>query len=222
MKQNFLIKKDHEQLVLFFAGWGMDETPFRQIPTENYDCMICYDYRSLEFDDTLLKGYLHITLVAWSMGVWAASQVMKSHPSLPISQRIAVNGTLFPIDESKGILPAIFYGTLQGWSEQTLQKFQRRMCGSAHEYRSFQVVAPQRPAEELKEELEAIREQASSLPAVTDPWHIAIIGRDDRIFLPQNQRESWSDAAHSIKEVEAAHYQNQLFKEIFTSLPIYE
>lgn len=222
MKQYFLIKKGHKQLLLFFAGWGMDETPFRQLPTEHHDCMICYDYRSLEFDDTAIKGYLHITLVAWSMGVWAASQVMKSHPSLPISQRIAVNGTLFPIDEAKGILPAIFAGTLQAWSEQTLQKFQRRMCSSANEYRSFQVVAPQRPAEELKEELAAIREQASSLPAVTDAWHIAIIGRDDRIFLPQNQSEAWSNAAHSIKEVEAAHYQNQLFKEIFTSLPIYE
>ena len=130
MKQHFIIKNNQKHLLLFFAGWGMDETPFLQIHPTNKDWLICYDYRSLEFDAIILQEYSEITLIAWSMGVWAASQIMKQYPSLTLSQSIAINGTPYPIHETKGITPAIFEGTLQGLNEQSLQKFQRRMCGS--------------------------------------------------------------------------------------------
>ena len=32
----------------------------------------------------LLETYSQITLIAWSMGVWAASQIMKQDPHLPV------------------------------------------------------------------------------------------------------------------------------------------
>lgn len=38
--------------------------------------MLCYDYRTLEFDASLLKEYREINVIGWSMGVWAATQVM--------------------------------------------------------------------------------------------------------------------------------------------------
>lgn len=82
MKQTFIIRNNGKHLLLFFAGWGMDETPFRHIHPAECDWMICYDYRSLEFDTTLIQAYSKISLIAWSMGVWAASQVMKQYPSL--------------------------------------------------------------------------------------------------------------------------------------------
>ena len=46
MKQHFIIKNNQKHLLLFFAGWGMDETPFLQIRPTNKDWLICYDYRS--------------------------------------------------------------------------------------------------------------------------------------------------------------------------------
>ena len=49
MKQHFIINNSQKQLLLFFAGWGMDETPFLHIQPAGCDWMICYDYRSLEF-----------------------------------------------------------------------------------------------------------------------------------------------------------------------------
>ena len=159
MKQTFIIRNNGKHLLLFFAGWGMDETPFRHIHPTECDWMICYDYRSLEFDTTLIQAYSKISLIAWSMGVWAASQVMKQYPSLPVSQSTAINGTLYPIHETEGITPSVFEGTLQGLNAQTLLKFQRRMCGSAADYKAFQTIAPKRPVEELKEELAAIRQQ---------------------------------------------------------------
>ena len=142
MKQHFIIKNNQKHLLLFFAGWGMDETPFLTIHPTDKDWMICYDYRSLAFDTDLLETYSQITLIARSMGVWAASQIMKQYPHLPVSQSIAINGTLYPIHETKGIAHSIFDGTLQGLNEQTLQKFQRRMCGSIADYKTFQTISP--------------------------------------------------------------------------------
>lgn len=105
MKQHFIIKNNSKRLLLFFAGWGMDETPFLQIRPTDTDWMVCYDYRSLEFDTDLLQKYSEIRLIAWSMGVWVASQLMKQHPSLPISHSIAINGTPYPYTKRKGLNP---------------------------------------------------------------------------------------------------------------------
>lgn len=214
MKQQFIIKEHHKHLLLFFAGWGMDETPFLQFHPTGSDWMICYDYRSPAFDADLLQGYTQITLIAWSMGVWAASQVMRQHPHLPVCRSIAVNGTPCPIHETEGIAPAIFEGTLRGLNEQTLRKFQRRMCGSAADFQSFLSVAPKRPVEELKEELAAIQEQALSSPVSGFAWQTAIIGKGDRIFLPDNQQQAWNGKANTTETVDAAHYQQELFKKI--------
>lgn len=211
MKQHFIIKKGQRHLVLFFAGWGMDERPFPEIEPTDCDWMICYDYRSLEFDVTLLWGYSEITLIAWSMGVWAASQVMKKYPDLPVAQSVAINGTLHPVDTDKGIAPSIFEGTLQGLTDETLRKFQRRMCGSAADFNAFQAVAPQRPVTELKEELAAIQKQYLSSELSDFRWHKAIIGKNDRIFLPENQKRAWENCAEHIEETEAPHYQKELF-----------
>lgn len=216
MKQHFIIRSNSKHLLLFFAGWGMDETPFTDMHPADSDWMICYDYRSLEFDESLLRGYSEITLVGWSMGVWAASRIMELYPGLPVSRSIAINGTIYPIDESKGIAPTIFEGTLQGLTEQTLQKFQRRMCGSSAEYKIFQSVAPQRPVEELKEELAAIQKQCLSSDASDFRWQKAVIGRNDRIFTPENQRRAWETNVELIEESEAAHYQRELFQTVLT------
>ena len=90
--------------MLFFAGWGMDETPFLQIHPTDKDWMICYDYRSLEFDADILQEYSEITLIAWSMGVWAASQIMKQYPSLPLP-KVSLSMALFLLYmKRKGLL----------------------------------------------------------------------------------------------------------------------
>lgn len=180
--------------------------------------MICYDYRSLEFDTTLMQAYSEITLIAWSMGVWAASQIMKQHPSLSVSQSIAINGTLYPIHATKGIMPSVFEGTLQGLNEQTLQKFQRRMCNSSTDYKAFQTIAPKRPVEELKEELAAIRQQCLSSVSSDFIWHKAIVGKNDRIFLPEYQETAWRNKVDSLVNVEAAHYQQELFYEVIMNI----
>lgn len=239
MKQHFIVKNQQKHLLLFFAGWGMDEHPFEQyVCPEGCDWMVCYDYRSLEFDKTLVDRYSEITVIAWSMGIWAASQIMRRYSELPVARSIAVNGTPYPIDEWRGIAPAIFEGTLQGMNVQTLQKFQRRMCGSATEYKSFLLTPPRRSVEELTEELAAIKKMYLSSDMLDSRclWQKVVIGKTDRIFLPENQRRAWEEIgkeyvskeeivregiaeegiAKQIEEVEAAHYQKELFQSLLT------
>ena len=53
--------------MLFFAGWGSEENLFRHPVEEGYDYLLCFDYRTLDFDYTLIEGYTEIRLLAWSM-----------------------------------------------------------------------------------------------------------------------------------------------------------
>lgn len=42
MKQVYIINENHPQLLLFFAGWAADETPFKQYRPKNMDCFMAY------------------------------------------------------------------------------------------------------------------------------------------------------------------------------------
>ena len=66
MKQVYIINENHPQLLLFFAGWAADETPFKQYRPKNMDYMICYDYRTLDFDYSIFDRYRQVNVVAAS------------------------------------------------------------------------------------------------------------------------------------------------------------
>lgn len=68
MKQSYIIHEHHPRLLLFFAGWGADETPFKMYRPVASDFMVCYDYRTLDFDASGLEEYREINLIGWSMG----------------------------------------------------------------------------------------------------------------------------------------------------------
>ena len=53
--------------MLFFAGWGSEENLFRRPVEEGYDYLLCFDYRTLDFDYTLIEGYTEIRLLALSL-----------------------------------------------------------------------------------------------------------------------------------------------------------
>lgn len=189
----------------------MDEFPFLQYTPPDSDFMICYDYRTLDFDASLITPYTVIDVVAWSMGVWAASQVLQGL-SLPIRKSIAINGTAFPIDERRGISPAIFQGTLEGLNPTTLLKFQRRMCLDGSSFARFKETPPQRTVEELKEELDAIGRQYRLWPPAHFRWQRAFIGQNDRIFPPAHQQEAWNESTALLATGDEAHYDESLLR----------
>ncbi|WP_077437559.1 DUF452 family protein [Sphingobacterium sp. CZ-UAM] len=208
----------NKKLVLFFAGWGMDEQLFSGYARSEQNLMIAYDYSSLTLDETLLKGYDEIQVFAWSMGVWAASQVLPKLQTqhYPIGTCTAINGTPYPIDDNRGIPVQIFKATLNTLNEKTLDKFRLRMCGSRETLNHFLARAPRRDIASLRKELAAIEEQATVQSGTTFQWDQAYIGKDDRIFSSENQQRAWAHSPHTF--VDTPHYPKQLFKQLLQEI----
>ncbi len=203
----------HCKLILFFSGWAMDEHPTVHVGATDADVCICFDYRSLETADwKKWQSYDEVILVGWSTGVWAAEQVL-AQVGFSITKAIAINGTPTTVHDETGIPRAIFQGTYDNLNPQTIQKFQRRMVGSAAAFKAFSVIAPKRDLEEQKEELAAIL--AFDFNENTTGqlnWDTAIIGNCDAIFPVENQMRYWQGRTE-IEEMEIPHYPFFFFKE---------
>lgn len=193
------------RLILLFAGWGMDEKPFTDVTVPGYDICVVWDYTDpTESFATLLPGYAEIAAVAWSFGVPAAAAFICSHPELPITAKIAINGTQHPIDDRLGIPAEIFRGTLDGLTEKSLGKFYLRMAGSANAFKDFSVQMPERTLNGLRSELLAI--QAARQPIIL--WDKAVIADNDRIIPSANQLAAWENEAIEVQQYAGSHLPN--------------
>lgn len=183
------------RLILFFAGWGMDEAPFASLGRKGYDTMVVWDYRDCDFSVLPLGSYSEICVVGWSFGVVAAAAFIAEYQEkLPLTRCIAVAGTLYPVDDVRGIPQAIFKGTLAGLNDRNLRKFYRRMCDSADRFSAFMAAPPSREIQELKSELEAIRDRHHSFGAGAHMLFDAVYIPDGDMIIPAaNQRNAWND-----------------------------
>ncbi|MDE6287645.1 MAG: DUF452 family protein [Muribaculaceae bacterium] len=213
MEYKIIADNGTTRLLLIFAGWGMDDAVFRNIVLPGYDVMVVWDYRSFHIDWSCIGKYSEVCLLAWSMGVFAATQTTQAI-EYKITRRIAVNGTPTPVDDSAGIPEAVFYGTLDGLDEPRLAKFRRRMCATRGDFESFSAAMPQRGVDELRDELQAIADRLILSVPSDFRWDLAIIGLNDRIFPPVNQRRAWQQAGVPIKAFSTGHYTD--FKAIVT------
>ena len=205
MKHELIHSENSPRLLLIFAGWGMDADVFRDIRRPGYDVMVVWDYRSFFIDWSCTASYTEICLLAWSMGVFAASQTIQAI-DYKTTRRIAVNGTLQPVDDMLGIPEAIFNGTLAGLSEVSVAKFNRRMCASRDDFDVFRSHQPSRPVDELREELQAIADRLILHTPSQIRWDMAVVGREDRIFPAANQRRSWQQSDVPVELVDRGHY----------------
>ena len=211
MKWRYFPGKQHETLRVFYTGWGMDAHVFEHILTGDQDTLIVWDYTDLD-STTLPLEDRPIELLAWSMGVWAATQTL---PTNRIVSAIAVNGTPTPIDDERGIPSAIFDGTLATLSESGLARFRRRMCGGATAMTTFMEHAPQRDLEDLRTELAALGQAIRSRPAQPFPWTQAIGCMSDKIFPIAAQQAAWPN----LQTMAGEHYQPDLFERLLKGLP---
>lgn len=206
MNYRFIHTESSSRLLIIFAGWGMDSEVFSDIRRPGYDIMVVWDYRSFYIDWSCTAPYSEICILAWSMGVYAASQSIQAIDN-KITKKIAVCGTLKPIDDQYGIPEAIFNGTMQGLNPQNLKKFYRRMCATSGDFARFNQHLPSRSVDELKEELQAISDSQILHTPSHSRWDLAIIGREDRIFPPHNQKAAWLKREVAIEQIEdCGHY----------------
>lgn len=204
MKYSFLKKDRKKSLILFFAGWSMDTTPFTGLSQLDCDSVVVYDYTDLSLEKNILDGYANVFVFAWSFGVYAAAYWLQKENVRP-TMAVAINGTLSPIDDEQGIPVDVFNGTLENLSEQSLQKFYRRMCQSTEQYSAFMSVRPERNLESLRNELIAIRDLSAQRPEVFKGWTKAYIADDDRIFPAANQVKAWNTAGVAFTHLQSAH-----------------
>lgn len=215
MKIGHISRTGSRKLILIFAGWGMDTHPFAGLKAGGYDIAVAFDYRQPDEEETpeALREYEEICLIAWSFGVIAAANFIESHPRLPITARIAVNGTLCPVDDRRGIPEKIFRGTLESLSDTTLRKFNRRMCGSSEAFAAYSRQHPQRTIDDLREELAAIalRSHRSDLARL---WDTVFVSDADMIIPTSAQMAAW-DGHPDLRIVAGAHLPD--FRSILSS-----
>lgn len=206
-----LISSQQANLLIYFTGWGTPASVVSHLALQDgYDLLICYDYQDLGFPHFDFSRYQTIRLVAWSMGVWVAENVL---PKINLVSATAVNGTPFPKHDEWGIPVQIFNGTLQTLNAENRLKFERRICGDKQLLNAYLALPEQRSLAEIHLELEVLN-AAIEKNLVTPKlhWTNVIVGEKDRIFSAQNQLAFWQDKSVRITQMpKGEHYLWQHF-----------
>ncbi|OVE76081.1 hypothetical protein BVX97_02315 [bacterium E08(2017)] len=206
MKTEWLIKDNHDDLLIFFAGWGMDAEPFRNIGTGRFDVIICYDYHDINLPSDLTEACPHyesVWLLAWSFGVCVAAH---SCSDLKTDKAIALNGTLHTAHDDYGIPLDLFDKTIEALDEENLMKFYRRMCRNL--YKPFLSHQPKRDLRDLDEELRKLRAMP---PAAKNIFDHAVVTQTDSIIPQDNQLEFWKTQSVSVTQIEGNHFPFYLY-----------
>ncbi len=182
MKYKWVNKGTNDKIILFFNGWGMDENVVKHLDCEDYDVLMFYDYNTLDtdFDFKLLNAYSKIYLISWSMGVMIGSIFSKILPE--VSQTVAINGTLKPIDIQFGIHPKIYDLTIKGFNEKGRKRFISAMFDEPQE------VFCSRELQNQHSELIALKNYK---PDENFKYHKVYISDNDTIIPTKSQIAFW-------------------------------
>lgn len=192
MKTYIRRREKNNELVVFYSSWGTDENLFTPLCNDEFDFILFYNYSADEaFVLPEMKSYKKITLIGWSLGVWAAeylSQKTKIKPDVSI----AVNGTPVPADDHFGIPLNVFEGTLNNISEQNMEKFYLRMFGDKNTFEANQGKLPDRSVKSFHDELRWLYNRIMETKEPEFRWNYAVTSESDRIFPPENVNNYWA------------------------------
>ncbi|MGL5683452.1 MAG: pimeloyl-ACP methyl esterase BioG family protein [Marinifilaceae bacterium] len=205
MKQEWIKQEGHENVIIFFNGWGMDHKVIAHLEGD-FDILMCYNYKDIkQVTSPNVKHYTKIYLVAWSMGVWAATQAITKWGFTP-HRSVAINGTSCPIDNCFGIPQRVYLLTERTMSDKGRKLFTERMFTIPSECEKWSHLIANRGLIDVCEELTSIREQWNGI-AISTKWDKIIVAQEDAIF-PTKNLLAWAEtqeAAHVIKTA-GGHY----------------
>ena len=184
----------------------MDAEPIKHLASDNYEVLMLYDYSHLDcaIDIVqLMSAYETVSLVSWSMGVWAGQQLFAGCQHL-LTSCIAINGTLCPVDNRYGIPVKTVQATLENFDEKQRLKFYYRMCRDRELYKKFIKNQPKRTVVDQKQELNHLLETAICKVQEKPVYSRAIIAEHDFIIPTQNQLQFWSKKI--VKRVDGSHF----------------
>ena len=192
MRALWLHRQGAERCLLFFAGWGMDARPFAPLASGGVDALMIHSYRGLELPELAsLRDYAEVTLLAWSFGVWVAARTADAELLGRCRERIALGGTLHPVDEKRGLSPDRFAAVLADFDEARLAEFYAAMFDDPAHLALFRANRPDRPLPDLRAELAFLHDASLSAPEPSDIFTRRIVTARDRIFSGRNQFRAW-------------------------------
>lgn len=198
----------NSRLILVFAGWSTGPALYADIRREGWDVAVCHGFTSFTFPDGVLEGYSTVVVYAWSLGVFAASRALAGRH---VTAAYALNGTERPCDDSEGIPPAIYEGTLAGLDRRNLTKFRRRMMESGEQMRRVsEMLDAEADIAALQHELRTIADEQARPFATEAPlcWRKVFIAGSDRIIPTEAQLRHWRShtSRPEIVNLDSPHY----------------
>lgn len=195
MKTYIRRREKNNNLVVLYGGWGNDENMFTPLCNDEFDFIFFYQYSA---DEALvlpeMKTYKKITLIGWSLGVWAA-EYLSARTGIKPDITIAVNGTPVPADDKYGIPLKTFEGTLNNLSGENMGKFFLRMFGDKTTYLRNADRIPMRSVRSLHDELRWLYNRMMEPFEPGFRWDYAISCENDRVFPSKNLTGYWNRAA---------------------------
>ena len=192
MKTSWLNKQNKKSLIVFLAGWSFDENPFKTLEAYDYDVLFVYDYNDMEIPKEFetFNNYENKILIAWSMGVYVAFKLRNLFDNF--DKKIAINGTVTPVDDNFGIPVKIFELTLKHAQKGLEGKFYQNVFLNQVEYEKYIKNPVQRPIENRVSELENLYSliKNDSCKKAEKFYDYALVSEYDRIIPTQNQNES--------------------------------
>ena len=207
--KTFLRNNNSKDLIIFFCGWGMDENPF-SILNSLSDILFVYDYTTPDFPDGDIdfSKYTKITLLAFSYGVYA-SAIAKLPSGLNIDKKIAINGTLVPVDDKLGV-PVRQFELTEKMNSESVIKFRQRLFGGEKAVQHFEIFEnhlPHRSAASCTGELLGMKEYIPSLPVPEMNFDMVYLAEYDRCVPSKNQKNFWQNFENiNIIKLETGHF----------------
>lgn len=189
MKCCQLNKQNNKNLIVFFAGWSFDEKPFGKLVCDGFDILFIYDYNELNLPKELenLQNYEHKYLLAWSMGVFVAYEFRKLFENF--DYKIAINGTITPVDNEFGIPVKMFELTLKHAATGLAGKFYQNVFKNSEEFEMYSKTPVKRTIENRVSELENLYNiiKMKDYKKAESFYDCAIVSDFDKIIPPKNQ-----------------------------------
>lgn len=191
--KKYLISKNSDKLIIFFAGWGCDEYGFEHLKSD-YDVLILYDYSDLNLDFDFSK-YKKFDLISFSAGVFVAS-VMKF--DFEIDKKIAIDGNPYLFDEKLGMSNEI-QDVLCSITEQNADDFARNyLIKTDEEWKIFH--PSKRTLDSCMAEFDSLKRiYTDNKQNIKDIFDYAIVGDEDPIFNVNAQKEFYGERLKIIK-----------------------
>lgn len=204
MRYLWLNRQNNDKLIMFFAGWSFDGKPFEYLSCLGFDVLFVYDYNDLSLDIDL-KNYREKYLVTWSMGVYAAYKIREFLPEF--DKKIAVNGTVFPVDDDCGIPEKPFLLTLKHAEKGLEKKFYQNIFETESEFERYLKNPVERSIENRVSELEYLYNVIKNdTKHYAKYYDIAYISKNDKIIPPKNQINFWTKYETDFKLLESGHF----------------